>query len=86
MQVGDEADLEVYRLKSVYTFVARCRGSPDQPGSKIHEIRSAVDDNCCARPATLWVWQRSSGSQQNNLRFSCRLGLRMRVAKAGQEN
>src|SRR5882757_869611 len=82
MQMGNETDFEVYRLQSTYAFVARCRGSPDQPGSKIHEIRSTVYNDCRARTATLRVGQRSSGSQQNDLRFTYCFGLCLRNARA----
>src|ERR1700704_4499940 len=85
VQVGDETGLEVCRLQSVYPFVASRCSSPDQPGSKVHKIRNTVNNNCCARPTTLWVGQRSSGPQQNNLRFTYCFGLRLRNAGAEQD-
>src|SRR6266567_2018214 len=82
--MGDETNLEVYRLQASHALITCRRRTPDQPGSKIDEIRGPVHNNCSTRPSTLRVWKRSSSTEQNNLRLGYWFCLRLRDGMAGQ--
>jgi hypothetical protein len=49
MQMSDESDLEISWFQSLDTFVASCRGAPDDSGSKINQIWSTINDDSRAR-------------------------------------
>src|ERR1019366_3474379 len=67
MQMGEKTDPEVYRFQPLDTFLVSRRSLPNDPGAKIDEIRSTVDDDGCTRSGTFRVRQGGSRAKENDL-------------------
>ena len=85
MEMGEKADPEVYWFQSSDTFLASSRSLPDDPGAKINEIRSAVDDDGCRRSGMLRIRRGGSRTKENDLRLGCFFALRLCETIPGEE-
>src|SRR5438034_616411 len=67
MQMCEEGDLQIGWFQSFDSFVTCCGRAPDDSRPEVDQVGITVSHNRCARTRALWVRQRSSGAQENNL-------------------
>src|ERR1700681_3622532 len=85
VEMSEKADPEVYSFQPSDAFLASSRSLPDDPGAKINEIRSTVDNDGCRRPRALRVRRGSSRTKENDLRLGCFFVLRQCKTTPGEE-
>ena len=70
-----KGDVESLDGETLDAFLESGGCTPDDPGTKVNQIRSVVDDNRSGGTRPLWIGSRSACAEEHDLRLRWR-GLR----------